>query len=178
LAENSTIYKVDLHVSDMDRNYFNDHALTLAKHPSENEQRLMVRLLAFALYADDQLNFGKGVSTKEEPTLWLKDLSGDIQTWIEIGQPDEKSIRKACGRSNKVVVILYGNNTDAWWNKNMANCKKRKNLQIIQLELEVTRALKPMAQRNMDMTCTIDEGHISIFCDEENYSFSPTILLP
>jgi uncharacterized protein YaeQ len=178
MAEKAIIYKVDLHVSDMDRQYFNDHALTLAKHPSENEQRLMIRLLAFALYAEEGLAFGKGVSTKEEPTLWLKDLRGDIQTWIEIGQPDLKYIRKACGRSSNVVIFLYGNSTDIWWEKNKADCQKKNNLKVIQLSTEVTKSLSLIANRNMDITCTIDDTQVSIFCADESFSFTPTVLYP
>lgn len=178
MADKSTIYKVELHISDMDRSYFAQHSLTLAKHTSENEQRLMVRLLAFALYADESLIFGKGISTKDEPTLWHKDLCGDIKLWIEIGQPDERSIRKACGRAKNVVVILYGRETDSWWKNNGPDCSKRKNLTVLQLSTADTQALGQMATRNMNMTCTIDEGDISVFSDEDSLCFKPTTLYP
>jgi uncharacterized protein YaeQ len=116
MALNATIYKAELQVSDMDRHYYATHALTLARHPSETEERLMVRLLAFALYADERLEFGKGLSADDEPDLWRKDYSGDIQQWIELGQPDEARIRKACGRAEQVVVINYGGRAaDVWW---------------------------------------------------------------
>jgi uncharacterized protein YaeQ len=111
MALNSTIYKVELQISDMDRHYYATHALTLARHPSETEERLMVRLLAFALYADDRLEFGKGISDEDEPALWRKAYTDEIELWIELGQPDETRIRKACGRSRQVVVINYGGNT-------------------------------------------------------------------
>jgi uncharacterized protein YaeQ len=110
MALNSTIYKVELQISDMDRHYYATHALTLARHPSETEERLMVRLLAFALYADDRLEFGKGISDEDEPALWRKAYTDEIELWIELGQPDEARIRKACGRSRQVVVINYGGN--------------------------------------------------------------------
>jgi len=98
MALNATIYKAELQVSDMDRHYYATHTLTVARHPSETVERLMVRLLAFALYADERLEFGKGLSDGDEPALWRKAYSGDIEQWIELGQPDEARIRKACGR--------------------------------------------------------------------------------
>src|SRR5690349_13995108 len=99
MALKSIIYKAELHVSDMDRNYFGQHSLTVAKHPSETEERMMVRVLAFACHAAERLEFGRGLSADDEPDLWQKDLTGSIQLWIDVGLPDEKLLRKACGRS-------------------------------------------------------------------------------
>ena len=118
MAPNATIYKIELQLSDMDRHYYATHALTLARHPSETDERMMVRLLAFALYADERLEFGKGLSTDEEPDLWRKELNGDIALWIDLGQPDPARIRKACGRARKVIVVNYGGRSaDIWWEK-------------------------------------------------------------
>lgn len=100
------MFKADLQVSDMDRHYFQAHALTLAQHPSETDERLMVRLLAFALHADEALAFGRGLSS-DEPDLWRKDLTGQIELWIEVGQPDEQYLRRACGRAREVIVYSY-----------------------------------------------------------------------
>jgi len=99
MASNATIYKTTIQIADMDRQYYQDHVLTLARHPSETDERMMVRLLAFALHAHEALSFGRKVSAEEEPALWLKDLTGAIDLWIEVGQPDEKIIRRACGRA-------------------------------------------------------------------------------
>src|SRR5476651_2124506 len=99
MALKATIFKADLQIADMDRGYYRDHALTLARHPSETDERMMVRLLAFALNADENLAFGKGLSAEDEPALWLRDLTGAIGLWIEVGLPDEKAVRKACGRA-------------------------------------------------------------------------------
>lgn len=105
MASNATIYKALLQIADMDRQHFQDHALTLARHPSETEERMMVRVLAFALHADEALSFGRGVGTEDEPALWQRDFTGAIDRWIEIGQPDEKTLRQACGRSKQVIVL-------------------------------------------------------------------------
>jgi len=108
MASNSTIFKATLQISDMGRQYYQDHTLTLARHPSETDERMMVRLLAFALHAHEALSFGRGLSSEEEPALWLKDLTGAIDLWIEVGQPDEKTIRQACGRAKQVCIYTYG----------------------------------------------------------------------
>jgi uncharacterized protein YaeQ len=98
MALKATVVKAELQVSDMDRHYYASHNLTLAQHPSETDERLMVRLLAFALNADERLEFGKGLSSDDEPDLWRRDYTGDIELWIDLGQPDESRIRKASGR--------------------------------------------------------------------------------
>lgn len=108
MALKATIFKADLQIADMDRGYYGGHALTLARHPSETDERMMVRLLAFALFAGERLAFGRGLSAEDEPALWQKDLTGAVELWIEVGLPDERDIRKACGRADRVVVLCYG----------------------------------------------------------------------
>ena len=115
MALKSTICKASLQVADMDRNYYADHALTLARHPSETDERMMARVLAFALNAHERLEFGKGLSDTEEPDLWQKDLTGLTEHWIEVGQPDDKRLLRASGRSARVTVYAYGNRADLWW---------------------------------------------------------------
>ena len=114
MAIKSTVFKATLQIADMDRHYYAEHALTLAQHPSETDERLMVRLLAFALYADAALAFGKGISSDDEADLWCKDLTGAIERWIIVGLPDERTVRKASGRADQVVVIGYGRSADIW----------------------------------------------------------------
>ena len=116
MAPNATVYKAELQVSDMDRHYYALHNLTLAQHPSETKLRLMARLIAFALLAEERLEFGRGLSSDEDPDLWRRDYTGDIEQWIDLGQPDESRIRKACGRAQQVVIVTYnGNASDIWW---------------------------------------------------------------
>jgi hypothetical protein len=104
MALKSTIFKIDLQIADMDRGYYADHALTIARHPSETDERMMARVLAFALFAAEDLSFGNGLSTNDEPDLWRRDLTGEVLLWVDVGQPDEKLIRKACHRARQVVV--------------------------------------------------------------------------
>ncbi len=116
MALKSTIFRAELSVADIDRGYYRDHMLTIAQHPSETDERMMVRLLAFALHADDALEFGRGLSTEDEPDLWQRDLTGAIERWIDVGLPDEREVRKACGRAREVRVMAYGGRAvELWW---------------------------------------------------------------
>ena len=161
MALKSTIFKIDLQIADMDRNYYQDHLLTIARHPSETDERMMVRVLAFALNASEYLTFGNGISADDEPDLWHKDLTGAIDLWIDVGLPDEKLIRKACGRSGQVILYTYGGRVaDMWWDQSSSKLEKSNNLSIINLSLETTRELTKLAQRNMKLHCTIQDGDI------------------
>ena len=174
MALNSTIYKVELQVSDMDRHYYATHALTIARHPSETEERLMVRLLAFALYADDRLEFGKGISDEDEPALWRKAYTDEIELWIELGQPDEARIRKACGRSRQVVVINYGGNiAEMWWNKNSASLSRNKNLTVLDIPAATVAELLPMLQRGMRLQALMQDGQLQLMNDTESVAVDP-----
>ena len=116
MATKATIYKASLQIVDLDRDYYHEHSITLARHPSETDERMMVRLLAFVQHASEDLTFTRGLSTSDEPDLWQKDLTGAIELWIELGQPDEKRIRKACGRAQKVWIYSYsGRSAEIWW---------------------------------------------------------------
>jgi uncharacterized protein YaeQ len=168
MASNATIFKATMQISDMDRQYYQDHALTLARHPSETDERMMVRLLAFALHAHEALSFGRGLSTEEEPALWHKDLTGAIDLWIEVGQPDEKTIRQACGRAKQVCIYTYGGRgANQWWEKNLATLERLNNLAVMNLPLDGSRALATLAQPSMRLQCTIQEGQIWM-ADGEN----------
>jgi uncharacterized protein YaeQ len=166
LAVKSTIFKVQLQVSDMDRKYFQTHALTLARHPSETEERMMVRLLAFALHADDALQFAGGLS-RDEPDLWRKDLTGAIDLWVTVGQPDEQQIRRACGRARRVIVYTYsGRSAQVWWQKSAAMLQRSKNLSVIDLTAASSAALAALAEHGMQMQCFIQDGEVQMMAGE------------
>jgi len=161
MALKATIFKADLQIADMDRNYYHDHALTIARHPSETDERMMVRVLAFALHAHEALVFGKGLSADDEPDLWQKDLTGAIEIWLDVGLPDEKRVRKACGRAKQVFIYNYGGRVaDMWWTQSRDKIERIKNLTVINLPPETSLALAKLAQRNMQLQCTVQEGQI------------------
>lgn len=163
MALKSTIYKANLNISDMDRGYYAEHNLTLALHPSETEERLMVRLLAFMMFADERLEFGRGISADDEPALWLKDYSGDIRLWIEVGQPDERLLRRAAGRADRVVVLAYGGRAmEAWWQKEGGAIGRLQKVEVLALDDEQSAALTQLANRGMELQCTVQDGHLWI----------------
>ncbi len=158
----------------MDRNHYQDYSFTIARHPSETDERMMVRLLAFALHADEALLFTKGLSTDDEPDLWRKSLSGEIELWIELGQPDEKRIRRACGRAKQVVIYCYDDRSArVWWQQNRGKLERSKNLTVIGLPAGASSSMAQMATRNMQLQFTIQDGHIWMADGNEALEIEP-----
>jgi len=179
MATKSTVYKVELMVSDIDRNYYATHNLILAQHPSEPDRRLIARLIVFALFADERLVFGRGVSSDDEADLTRLDLTGVIEQWIELGQPDESSIRKACGRSRQVLVVNYsGNSADVWWSKNADSLAKIKNLIVLDLDPGSVDEATRLLQRSMKLSASIQEGELQLSNDTDTIVLTPRTRMP
>jgi uncharacterized protein YaeQ len=177
MALKSTIFKANLGIADLDRPYYGEHLLTLARHPSETDERMMVRLLAFALFADERLEFGRGLSAEDEPALWLKEYSGEIRLWIEVGLPDERALRKAAGRAAEVVVLAYGGRAaDLWWAKEGAAMARLPKLRVLALDGEQSAALAALAQRGMQLQCTIQDGQVWLTDGERTVLIEPRAL--
>ncbi len=178
MAIKSTIFKADLQIADMDRHYYQNHALTLARHPSENDERMMLRLLCFALHASNAMGFTRGLSTEDEPELWQKSLSDEIEVWIDLGQPDEKRIRKACGRAKEVFIYTYNYRTAmAWWEQMRSRLTRFDNLSIIVIPDEALQTMGSMAQRGMQLQYTIQDGEILVSNGEKSVTVEPETLL-
>ena len=161
MALTATVFKAELQIADMDRGYYADHALTLARHPSETDERMMVRLLAFALHAGEDLQFTKGLCADDEPELWQRSLTDNILLWIDVGLPDERRLRKACNRARQVVLYAYGGRTaEQWWERNVPDLRRHANLQVFNLPSEATQALSGLVSRTMRLQCTIQEGQV------------------
>jgi len=161
MALKATIFKADLSISDMARNYYHDHSVTIARHPSENDERMMVRLLAFALHADEALVFGDKIGNEDEPDLWRKDPTGAIDLWIDVGQPEEKQVRKACGKARQVAVYAYsGHAVPVWWSQARSGLERLRNLTVVSLPPEAVTELATLAQRTMALQCTIQDGQV------------------
>ena len=176
MAAKATIYKAELQVTDLDRHYYASHALTLAQHPSETETRLLVRLLAFALHADERLEFGRGLSDEDEPALWRRDYTGTIEQWIELGQPDEARLRKASGRAAQVVVVGYGGQAAyAWWKRNTAALARLRNLSVIELDDAELASATAMLQRGMRVTAMIQDGELQLMDANRSATLRPRV---
>lgn len=166
MALKATVVKAELQLSDLDRHHYATYPLTLAQHPSETDERLMVRLVAFALFASDRLEFGKGLSTDDEPDLWRRDYTGDIEQWIDLGQPDESRIRKACGRARQVIVVNYGGRaSDLWWDKHAAALSRLDNLTVVDIDAASVDALAGLIQRSMRLNALIQDGELQLMGD-------------
>ena len=161
MALKATVFKAELQVSDLDRQHYQNYDLTLARHPSETDERMMLRLLAFALNADPLLVFTKGLCADDEPELWIKDLTGAIDLWVDLGQPDPKRLRRACGRARRVLLYNYGGRgADLWWQNHAEALLGLANLEIFALSAEAGKDLAGLAARKMQLQCTIQEGQI------------------
>ncbi|GAA0847920.1 YaeQ family protein [Marinobacter szutsaonensis] len=179
MALKATVFKATLNIADMDRHYYADHHLTLARHPSETDERMMVRLLAFVLNADEHLEFTRGLSTDDEPELWQKSLSDEIELWIELGLPDESRLRKACNRAKKVMLYTYGGRAvPLWWEKHHNKLTRFNNLTIIDLPQEGTEALAGLAERTISLQCTIQDGEVGIGNENTLVTLTPSRLYP
>lgn len=165
MAANATIYKTSLNIANMDTHYYAEHELTIAKHPSESDLRLMVRVIAFVLNASEDLAFSKGIAQDDEPDIWEKKLDGDIRLWIDLGQPDEKRIRKACGRADEVIIYTYQEGAaTSWFQQVESKLKRFKNLRVINLKIKGD--IEALAQRSMKLQCNITDGELSLLLDE------------
>ncbi len=176
MATKATVYKAELEISDVDRGYYATHNLTLAQHPSENDRRLMARLITFALLAHERLEFGRGLSNVEDPDLWQRDDTGRIESWIELGQPEEAAIRRACGRAQQVVLVTYsGSSAEIWWNKIESALLRSKNLTVIDLDSVEVEATTRFLQRTMRLQIMIQEGCCQLLSDEECLNINPRV---
>jgi uncharacterized protein YaeQ len=171
MALKSTIFKANLAVADIDHGYYADHSLTLARHPSETDERMMVRLAALALNAhqlqsmchgDGTLAFGAGLSDPDEPDVWLRDFTGQTRLWIEVGQPEDKPIIKACGKADAVVVYCFHHAAEVWWRGIENKLTRPQNLSVWRIPAEASQALVGLAQRSMQLQATIQEGVLTL----------------
>ena len=175
MAQKSTIYKAELSVSDMDRHYYETHKLTVAKHPSETDERMMLRLLAFALHASERLEFSKGISTDGEPDLWEKNLNGETDLWISLGLPSEKLIRQSCGKAKNVIIYAYGGKSaEVWWNKVQNGTARFKNLSVINVTETNCVELGRLARRSMQLQVNIQDCDVLISVENTMLYVTPT----
>lgn len=178
MALKSTVFKAQLQIADMDRALYADHSLTLARHPSETDERMMMRLLAFALAVPPDtdrgaLEFAAGLSDTDEPDLWQKDLTGALVQWIEVGQPDDRRLAKACGRTEQVRIWAYASSVPIWWSGIEGKVARLANLEVWQVDAAESQALAALAERSMQLQVTVQEGHLWVGNGRESVSLEP-----
>jgi uncharacterized protein YaeQ len=168
MALKATIYKADLQIADMDRHVYADHALTIARHPSETDERMMARVLVYALYAQEGIAFTKGLFDVDEPDVWVKNLAGEITLWVDLGQPDEARIRRACSRADQVVVLCYSSSCEVWWKQISGKLTRFANLSVLQLPAKTSQELAALAERSMRLQCMVQDGEIWINAESQS----------
>ena len=183
MAIKATIHKANLQIADMDRNVYVDHAVTIARHPSETDERMMVRLLALALNlpADPNhgmLEFAKDLWEADEPALWHKDLTGELKHWVEVGQPDDKRLMKAAGRADRVSVYSFSHSTPIWWSGIATKITRASNIAVWQIDTAQSQALAALAQRGMQLQISVQDGTAYIGDGERSVEITPLRLNP
>lgn len=168
MAMNSTIYRVAYSINQMDKSYFETFDLRVARHPSENEDRMMARLVAFGLWAEEGLTFTKGLCSDKEPEIWSHNYDGSIRCWIELGEPDVKRLTRACKHAEHVHVLVYGENSvDGWWTKVKPLLHRFKNLEIVRLDPACLEVLERQCTRRMDLSLFVSDGDATLNVGEE-----------
>lgn len=177
MAQSASIFKVELQVSDMNRHYYATHNLTIARHPSETDTRMMLRVLAFGLNAGEHMSFTRGISTDEEPDVWAKSYTGEIETWIDLGTPDEKRIRKACGLSREVIVYAYNERSaHLWWEKHQNQLQRHANLAVCMFDDLTRDAIGDLVSKSMQLQITIQDNDVFLGDTTNTIAFSTVTL--
>ena len=182
MALKSTIFKADLAMADIDHGYYADHALTLARHPSETDERMMVRLAALALNAhqvqtlcagDARIGFGAGLSSPDEPDVLLTDFTGRTRLWVEVGQPDDKPLAKACSKADAVIVYAYGPAADVWWRGIEGKLARLDKLSVWRIPAAAAQTLATLAERSMSLQATVHESVLTLSAAHTAVSLEP-----
>jgi uncharacterized protein YaeQ len=161
MALPSTTYKIELNLTDMDRNVYENLRFTVARHPSETEERLAARLVAYALFYHEQLAFGRGLSDVDEPALWEKSLDDRVLHWIEVGQPDKERMTWCSRRTEKFSLVAYGN-LRVWQTKELDPVRSLKNINVVGLGQEALAALAEDMPRSLNWSVMISDGEMFI----------------
>ena len=182
MATKSTIFKANLQIADIDHSYYADHALTLARHPSETDERMLVRLAALALNAhllqdlchgDATLAFGAGLSDPDDPDASLTDFTGRKRVWIEVGQPEDKPLTRACSKADAVKVYAFGHAADIWWRGIETKLTRLARLEVWRFPSSQAQELATLAERSMQLQATVQEGAITLSSQRGSVHMEP-----
>lgn len=162
MALPSTIYRASIELSDLDRGLYEKLETTVARHPSETNERLIARLFAYALCYNEELTFTKGIAAADEPDLWTKEPDGRVREWIEVGLPDFERLRKVSRHAEAVILIASGSANAFWrWQEQMLpKLAVIDNLKIFALEPAFVTQIVERLQRAISWSLTITEGTI------------------
>lgn len=182
MAIKATIYKAQLQLADMDRHVYADPALTIARHPSEADERMMIRVLAVALgwpadTSEGTIELAKDMWDTDEPALWQKNYSDEILHWVDVGQPDDKRLMKASGRARRVSLFAFQSSTPIWWDGIATKLTRAQNLTVWQIPHEQSVALAALAQRSMQLQISIQDGTVWVNAGDTTVEVTPVKLM-
>lgn len=182
MALKATIHKANIQLADMDRHVYTDISVTIARHPSENDERMMIRVLALVLgwpqdTSEGTLEFAKDMWEPDEPALWQKNFSDEILHWVEVGQPDDKRLMKASGRARQVSLWAFQSSTPIWWEGIATKLTRAQNLTVWQVPTEQSQALATLARRSMALQVTVQDGTAWVNDGEQTIEVSPHKLM-
>jgi uncharacterized protein YaeQ len=183
MALKATIYKAQIQLSDMDRSVYGEHPLTIARHPSETDERMMIRVLAYALHAPASndhgaLELAKSLWDADEPDLWQRDLTGQVMHWIDVGQPDERRILRASPRAERVTVLSFASSTPVWWSGIASKITRARNVAVWQIQAAQSQALAALAQRSMQLQVSVQDGTAYVTEGTRSVEITPVRLNP
>ena len=179
MALKATIYKATLQLADMDRNVYLNPSVTIARHPSEADERMMIRVLTYALNvpADPRngaLELAKSLWDTDEPDLWQHTLAGVLLHWIEVGQPaDDRRLAKACSRADRVTLYCYSQSAPIWWAGIAPKVARLRNLQVWQIPGDESQALAKLAERSMQLQVTVQDGTVWMSTTTDSVEITP-----
>lgn len=177
MAQPSTIYRASIQLSDIDRGLYESLQMTVARHPSETEERLLARILAYALYYEPELTFTKGVGAGDEPDLWLKGPDGRVKCWIEVGLPDAERLVKASRHSERVTLCAFGSALAVWEKQQLPKLAGITNLTVLSLDQAFLKQLSERLQRSISWELTVTEGLLYLACDGETLESAVTLVI-
>ena len=169
MAQNATLHNVAVSIADMDQHYYADHALTVVQHPSEQYERMMLRVIAFIFHAQQDPSFTRGLSEENEPELWKIELDERVSLWVDIGLPDAKRLQKAAKRCPEVAVYHYqSQGADKWWEQNKRALAVHNNLSVFAINPEAGDLLASLVERRMAISVTVQDGEMLLSVGDQS----------
>ncbi len=164
MATKPTIYKLRIALSDLERNHYDALNLTVALHPSEVPERMMARVMAYCINAQQDLAFAKGLSDVDEPDIWVRTMDQQTKLWIDVGEPSYERVKKAVRQAEQVRVYSFNSKSDIWWAQ-VESKFRTLNADIIQMNHSEITELSTLLARTMDLSVTITGQSAYVTCD-------------
>ncbi|WP_305046849.1 YaeQ family protein [Geoalkalibacter sp.] len=169
MALPSTIHRAVVQLSDVDRGIYETLQVTLARHPSETAQRLVLRLLAYAVCHAPELSFTKGICAGDEPDLWIREPDGRVKLWIEVGTPEPQRLLKACRHAEQVVLLTAGPGRFRWDAQYRELLTGLDNVRVLGVDYDFVSQVATGLERSITWELTISGGSLYLTSAKQTY---------